>query len=97
MTGGAVPQGCVGIHHPSTDEKAISFNYDPLTTQSSCIGGGGSNTHWRIENWEELSTTEPGSSGSGIWDPNSKLLVGFLSGGLAANFAYFFALRELGA
>jgi subtilisin-like proprotein convertase family protein len=80
---GAVPSGSVGIHHPSTDEKAISFNTDGLTTQSSCIGGGTPNTHWRVNNWED-GTTEPGSSGSGLWDPDTHLLVGFLSGGLAA-------------
>jgi subtilisin-like proprotein convertase family protein len=79
---GAVPQGSVAIHHPNGDEKAISFNTDPLTTQNSCIGGG-TNTHWRVNNWED-GTTEPGSSGSGLWDPDTHLLVGFLSGGLAS-------------
>ena len=29
---GTAPVGCVAIHHPSTDEKAISFNDDLLTT-----------------------------------------------------------------
>jgi len=79
---GTVPGGSVGIHHPSTDEKAISFNNDPLTTMNSCIGAG-TNTHWRVNNWED-GTTEPGSSGSGLWDPGTHSLVGFLSGGLAA-------------
>ncbi|GJM09291.1 MAG: hypothetical protein DHS20C11_15670 [Lysobacteraceae bacterium] len=80
---GDVPNGAVAIHHPMVDEKAISFNVDALTTVNSCINGGGSNTHWEVDNWED-GTTEPGSSGSGIWDPDSHLLVGFLSGGLAA-------------
>ena len=80
---GTVPSGSVGIHHPRGDVKSISFNDDPLTTVNSCIGSGGSNTHWRVDNWED-GTTEPGSSGSGIWDPISQNLVGFLSGGLAA-------------
>ncbi|MCP4656169.1 MAG: trypsin-like serine protease [bacterium] len=80
---GNVPQSSVGIHHPNTDEKAISFNDDPLTTVNSCIGSGGSNTHWEVDNWED-GTTEPGSSGSGLWDPATKRLVGFLSGGLAS-------------
>lgn len=80
---GDVPQGSVGIHHPNTDEKAISFNDDPLGTQGSCIVSGTSNTHWLVDNWED-GTTEPGSSGSGLWDPDTKLLVGFLSGGLAS-------------
>ena len=80
---GVPAQGSVAIHHPGTDEKAISFNDDPLTIQTSCIGGFTPDTHWRVDNWED-GTTEPGSSGSGIWDPANQLLVGFLSGGLAA-------------
>jgi len=79
---GTAPLGCICLHHPNTDEKAISFNFNPLTTMNSCIGGG-SNTHWRVGNWED-GTTEPGSSGSGIWDINTHFLVGFLSGGLAS-------------
>ncbi len=77
------PQSSIGIHHPNTDEKAISFNDDPLTTVNSCIGTGGSSTHWQVNNWEQ-GTTEPGSSGSGLFDPATKLLVGTLSGGSAA-------------
>ncbi len=76
---GMVPNGSVGIHHPGVDEKAISFNTDPLTTVNNCIGGGGSNTLWEVNNWED-GTTEPGSSGSGIWDPDTRHVVGFLSG-----------------
>ena len=80
---GTVPLGSVGIHHPGVDEKAISFNTDALTTVNSCIGGGGSSTHWEVDNWED-GTTEPGSSGSGIWDPDTHQLVGMLSGGTAS-------------
>lgn len=80
---GATPSGSVGIHHPGVDEKAISFNNDALTTVNSCIGSGGVNTHWEVDNWED-GTTEPGSSGSGLWDPETHLVVGFLSGGLAS-------------
>jgi len=78
-----VPNGSVGIHHPGVDEKAISFNDDPLTTVTSCIGGGTPDTHWEVDNWE-LGTTEGGSSGSALFDPANGLIVGFLSGGLAA-------------
>ena len=73
----------VGIHHPGVDEKAISFNDDPLTTMDSCIGSGGVDTHWRVNDWE-LGTTESGSSGSGLWDAETKKLIGTLSGGQAA-------------
>jgi len=80
---GVSPSACTAIHHPNCDEKAISFNTNPLTVTSylgTSIPGDG--THWRIDNWED-GTTEPGSSGSGIWDPN-KRLVGQLHGGYAS-------------
>lgn len=80
---GVAPSAAVGIHHPRGDEKAISFDDDPLTTSDNCIGTGGSQTHWRVDSWDD-GTTEPGSSGSGIWDANTKRLVGQLSGGLAS-------------
>ncbi|MCP5151631.1 MAG: proprotein convertase P-domain-containing protein [Chromatiales bacterium] len=81
---GAIPTGGVAIHHPAGDEKSISFDTDPLTIVPNCtIGSGPSDTHWRVGNWE-TGTTEGGSSGGGLWDPVSKLLVGFLSGGAAA-------------
>jgi hypothetical protein len=77
--GGAVPS-VVGIHHPNCDEKAISFDYDPI--QVTSYGGTsvpGNGTHWRIVSWDD-GVTEPGSSGSGIWDPEHHL-VGQLHGG----------------
>ena len=77
---GAVPGGAVAIHHPSADEKAISFDSDPLTTDTEFFPGG---THWRIGDWED-GTTEPGSSGSCIFDPADGLCVGTLTGGFAA-------------
>jgi hypothetical protein len=79
---GATPPGCVGIHHPDCDVKAISFCTVPLTTINSCIGSGGVNSHWYVH-WSS-GVTEPGSSGSGIWDSSTHLLVGTLSGGNSA-------------
>jgi hypothetical protein len=79
---GVAPAGCVGIHQPGCDEKCISFSTLPLTTVNSCIGSGGVNSHWYVR-WS-LGVTEPGSSGSGIWDSTSHRLVGFLSGGASA-------------
>ncbi|MBZ0270346.1 proprotein convertase P-domain-containing protein, partial [bacterium] len=79
---GVAPSGSICIHHPSTDEKAISWNDDLLTTMNSCIGGG-SSTHWRVNDWED-GTTEPGSSGSGLWHPGTHRIIGFLSGGIAS-------------
>lgn len=76
---GATSIGCVGIHHPNGDGKCISFSSNPLTTVNSCIGSGGSSTHWQVI-WTS-GVTEPGSSGSGIWNTNTHLLLGTLSGG----------------
>ena len=73
------PQQPVGIHHPSGDIKKISFDYD------SGISDGWSNndgSHWKIESWED-GTTEPGSSGSPLFD-NQYRIVGQLHGGQAS-------------
>jgi subtilisin-like proprotein convertase family protein len=72
----------VGIHHPSLDEKAITFNTDPLEKSDNCIGGG-TDTHWHIDQHED-GTTEPGSSGSGLWDSSNHCFIGTLSGGAAS-------------
>lgn len=79
---GTPPLGGVGIHHPSCDVKAISLASTPLVTVNSCIGTGGAGTHWQVT-WDS-GVTEPGSSGSGIWDPVSHQLAGILSGGASA-------------
>ena len=76
---GVPPAGGVGIHHPQSDVKTICFSSNALTTVDSCIFSGGSNTHWQVI-WS-LGITEPGSSGSGIWDSATHKLVGTLSGG----------------
>lgn len=73
----------VAIHHPDTMEKRISFEYDPTTTttylQNSVPGNG---THIRITDWD-LGTTEPGSSGSPLFN-SGKRVVGQLHGGYAS-------------
>jgi hypothetical protein len=78
-----LPEGSVCIHHPNADEKAISINEDSLSISSSCIASTGPDTHWTVDNWE-IGTTEVGSSGGGLWDPATHLLIGFLSGGIAS-------------
>jgi hypothetical protein len=77
------PQECTAIHHPGTVVKTISFNYDPLQVTSYLgYSSPGNGTHWRVDDWEE-ATTEPGSSGSAIWDENHHI-VGQLHGGYAS-------------
>lgn len=79
----ANPTSAVAIHHPNTDEKAISFEDDPCTTttylQESTPGDG---THIRVIDWDD-GTTEPGSSGSPLFDQNHRV-VGQLHGGYAS-------------
>jgi hypothetical protein len=77
------PGGSVSIHHPDAGAKAISLNDDALTTRPNCIASSGAGTHWNVDNWE-TGTTEPGSSGGGLWDPATHRLVGYLSGGTAS-------------
>ncbi|MEZ4386766.1 MAG: hypothetical protein R3D98_04185 [Candidatus Krumholzibacteriia bacterium] len=80
---GAVPASAVCIHHPSTDEKAISFEDAPL--QKTAYLGTATNpagAHWRVVDWD-LGTTEPGSSGSPLFNPGHQI-VGQLHGGYAA-------------
>ncbi len=71
------PQRAVGIHHPQGDEKAISFDNDPLRKCAPELPD-----HW-MASWD-LGTTEPGSSGSPIFDADKKQIVGFLTGGDAS-------------
>lgn len=75
--------GAVAIHHPSTDEKRISFEDDP-TSITSYLGTSvpGNGTHIRVTDWN-LGTTEGGSSGSPLFNPAHEV-VGQLHGGYAA-------------
>ncbi len=67
----------VAIHHPSGDIKKISFdNHAP----GQATWGGAQ--CWRIFNWES-GTTEPGSSGSPLFNEN-QLIIGQLYGGTAS-------------
>lgn len=73
-----------GVHHPSGDIKKISLFDQSLVATPVTISGGGMRTdNQEVEAWEvnwDDGVTEPGSSGSGIWNPQQQLL-GVLSGG----------------
>mgnify|MGYP000260908731 CR=1 FL=1 len=74
---GTFPTNQTGIHHPSGDVKKISFDND------AAVHGTMSGADcWQILDWED-GTTEPGSSGSGLWDQN-KRIIGQLFGGQAS-------------
>ncbi|MCB0705384.1 MAG: proprotein convertase P-domain-containing protein [Saprospiraceae bacterium] len=77
------PTSAITVHHPSGDEKRISFENDP-TTLTAYLGDTPSSnySHIRINDWD-IGTTEPGSSGSPLFDQN-KRIVGQLHGGYAA-------------
>ncbi len=79
-----IPNSTTTIHHPSGDEKSISFDLDPPTitayTENTPSADG---SHWRIADWDE-GTTEGGSSGGCLYDDSSKRCIGTLSGGFAA-------------
>lgn len=73
----------VGIHHPSGDAKKISFENQATITTS--YGGGvspGDGSHIRVVDWD-LGVTEPGSSGSPLFDHNHRV-IGQLHGGGSA-------------
>lgn len=71
-----------GIHHPEFSHKRIAFG----TTNSNCLGGlPGPCTNFTHVGWSS-GTTEPGSSGSGLWKgpAANPQLVGTLTGGAAS-------------
>lgn len=85
------PTSAVAVHHPQTEEKRISFENNPLTTQSYlCPDPPGRNfcqepisngSHFRVEDWD-VGTTEGGSSGSPLFNPQGRV-IGQLHGGHA--------------
>lgn len=74
---GSNPANATGIHHPSGDVKKICFQENAPTASTA----GGAQVWW-IDNWE-LGVTEPGSSGSPLFDQNHRI-IGQLFGGAAA-------------
>ena len=77
---GSTPTTPVGIHHPSGDIKKISFDYDNASN---------SGNYWDVDSWDD-GTTEPGSSGSPLFDGETHRIIGQLYGGVASctNFGY---------
>lgn len=77
---GNTPNSARGIHHPSGDVKKFCIENDPLTVGS--YPGYDANTHWHIAQWD-LGVTEPGSSGSPLFDNETHRVIGDLTGGQA--------------
>ena len=77
------PTSAVAIHHPGTDEKAISFENDATRITWPYYNSADSDgTHIRIIDWD-AGTTEGGSSGSPLFNQDHRA-VGVLTGGDAA-------------
>jgi lysyl endopeptidase len=86
---------CASIHHPGVDEKRITFVEQNMVLDNI---SGASGVHWRAD-WDPTpprlpnitpmpatlppSVTEPGSSGSPLYNAEQRL-VGVLSGGPSA-------------
>ena len=80
-------QGGVGIHHPSGDAKKIA-THDLSPTDAGWGGSGPAGSHWNVLPWSATpnghSVTEGGSSGSPLFDANSRV-IGQLHGGSSIN------------
>lgn len=78
-----ITEHSVAIHHPSTNEKRITFDNDPTQITNYLQASPNPNgTHLHVINWE-LGTTEGGSSGSPLFSPENRI-VGQLHGGYAS-------------
>jgi hypothetical protein len=78
----AITETIIGIHHPRGDIKKFSYADGGVQAASYLGNPGSGTTHWRIV-WSGGTTTEPGSSGSPIFDAQGRIL-GQLHGGYAA-------------
>lgn len=79
----AVPAGVVSIHHPSGQEKGISFEADPpRVTSAFADDAEEEGAFLMVEHWDS-GATAPGSSGGGLWNAEHRL-VGQLSGGYSS-------------
>lgn len=77
-------ESSVTLHHPNADAMKISYDFDTQYTPEEVPGDLNDylvpSNYW-IKQWD-IGTTEGGSSGSPLFNPN-KRLIGLLSGGLA--------------
>jgi hypothetical protein len=81
----SAPASGFGIHHPAGDVKKISFFTAPAV--AAVYDAQSTPVHWRLS-WSATQSghgvTEPGSSGSPIFELNTGLVLGTLTGGLAS-------------
>ena len=73
----------IAVHHPSTDEKRISFEFDAVNIGDWPGNNNNPNgDHVIVPDWD-IGTTEGGSSGSPLFDVHRRV-IGQLHGGGAA-------------
>lgn len=72
------PDSSFVVHHPSGDEKRISFDFDPATF----VEHSEDSVFVKVENYE-IGTTESGSSGAPLFNMQGNA-VGYVSGGNAS-------------
>jgi len=77
----AIPTVTTCVHHPDGDIKKISFDDQPAISANG-MGSPESNSQWQVS-WDRNTTTEPGSSGSPLFDQNNRI-IGQLWGGGAS-------------
>jgi len=77
------PESQVCIHHPSGDIKKISFDDTPANSTDYKPTPYLEHSHWEVKRWDRSTTTEPGSSGSPLFDQNHRI-IGQLHGGWAS-------------
>lgn len=78
----AVPSLNVGVHHPRGDIQKVCVDFEGATRTVTSFNGNPTTEMWRIADWD-IGVTEPGSSGSPLFDQDG-LIIGKLSGGSAA-------------
>lgn len=92
----------IGIHHPSVDEKRISFSFqDPYRVEGISPNPNPEGNQIAIPDWD-IGTTEPGSSGSPVFDRFKRVRGQLFGGGAACGndlydaYGYFFNSWEGG-
>jgi hypothetical protein len=78
-----IPTSALCVHHPSGDIKKLAFDNNALSS-SNGMGSSEPNSQWRTQ-WDLNTTTEPGSSGSPLFDQAGRI-IGQLWGGGASCF-----------
>lgn len=78
---GTIPDSTVCIHHPRGDIKKITHDNDAAAQVNMDVGNGPADC-WHAFDYES-GTTEPGSSGSGLWNQDHRI-IGQLYGGTAS-------------